>query len=299
MPDIPFYIQNWNPEALHLAGPLAVRWYGLAYLGGLVAGWLLLRRFSRKGWFAIPAPETQAYTVYLVLFGVFLGGRLGYLVFYNLSEFIQDPTLLFRIWEGGMASHGGVIGVTLYMLWVARRRRIPVWNLSDNTVCVVPAGLALGRFANFVNGELWGRVTEVPWAVVFPREAVLAPGSPLSGEPPYPLESIRIAWHLELLQPRHPSQLYQMVGEGLWLLALLLILRHTRWSRARPGRLTWVFLLGYAVVRILAEFFREPDPGIPLWFGWMTRGQALSLLMVVGAAVVAWWPKGEGKEGRR
>lgn len=277
MPD--YYVHNLDPVLLHIAGPLAVRWYGLAYLGGFVGAWWLLRRFARRGLLALPEHEVGNFIMAIGLWGVLVGGRLGYALFYSLRETLSDPLSLVQLWKGGMASHGGVIGVCAVLIWYARRHRVSLWNLADNLAVVAPVGLGLGRLANFINGELWGRVTTVPWAVLFPGEAGLAAGEPVSDD------RIRQLIDNGLLHPRHPSQLYEAFGEGLLLFALLWLLRHSRLSQ-RPGLLSAVFLGGYAVARVIAEQFREPDPGYALFFGWMTKGQLFSLAMLVGAAIV-------------
>lgn len=277
MPD--FYVHNLDPVLLHIAGPLAVRWYGLAYLGGFVAAWWLLRRFSRRGLFALPESEVGNFIMAIGLWGVLVGGRLGYALFYSLPETLSDPLSLVQLWKGGMASHGGVIGVCLVLIWYSRRHHVPLWNLADNLAVVAPIGLGLGRVANFINGELWGRIATVPWAVIFPEEAGHVPGESVAPE--------RIRQLLEngMLHPRHPSQLYEAIGEGLLLFVTLWLVRHSRLSQ-RTGLLSAIFLGGYAAVRIVVEQFREPDPGYALFFGWMTKGQALSCAMLAGAVAV-------------
>ncbi len=274
-----YYIHNLDPVLIHLVGPLAIRWYGLAYLTGFVAAYLLWKNLSRKGLFQVPEADLQNYLVLMAFFGVFLGGRVGYMLFYRLDSWPADPLAVFRVWEGGMASHGGIIGTILFMAWYARRRGYSFLNLTDNAACVVPVGLGLGRLANFINGELWGRVTDVPWAVIFPQEL---------GRVPVPeLSRAQVAALVEqgVLHPRHPSQLYEALGEGLLLFVLLWWLRHRPWSQ-RQGRLSAAFLVVYAVVRISVEFVREPDSAV--LFGWITKGQWLSALMIVGAGILVW-----------
>lgn len=274
---IPYYVHDLSPVILHIAGPLAIRWYGLAYLLGFVAAWWLLKRLSRTKYFALPESEVGNFIMAIGIWGVLVGGRLGYAFFYNLSETLADPLSLVQLWKGGMASHGGVIGVSLTLIWFARKHRVHLWNLADNLACVAPLGLMFGRLANFINGELWGRVTTVPWAMIFPAEAGVEPGTKL------PASVIRGMLEAGRLHPRHPSQLYEAFGEGLLLFVLLWLLRHAPVSR-RPGLLSATFFAVYATARIAGEFFREPDSTI--YFGWMTKGQLLSLLMCIAAAVI-------------
>jgi phosphatidylglycerol:prolipoprotein diacylglycerol transferase len=165
------YIHNINPIVLELWGPLAVRWYGVSYLFGFIAAILLLRYWSKRGTFEVPVQEVSNFVVMLALFGVFIGGRLGYILLYGLDSFLKDPLLYgFKVWKGGMASHGGLVGVILFMLWYAKKHTHSFWNLTDNMACTASLGFAFGRLANFINGELWGRVSNVKWAVVFPLE---------------------------------------------------------------------------------------------------------------------------------
>ncbi len=254
-----FYVHNLNPVIFHLWGPLAVRWYGIAYLLGFLSGYLLLLQMSKRGEFAVPPQELGNFIIHIAIYGVFLGGRLGYVLFYAWDIFIHDPLFLFRVWEGGMASHGGMIGVILVILWTAWKKKISFWNLTDGLALAAPAGLFFGRIANFINGELWGRPTDVAWAVIFPQAEDLTP------------------------TPRHPSQLYEACGEGLLLFALLWLIRRTAWGK-REGVLSAAFLILYAIVRIASEFFREPDSTI--YFGWLTKGQLYSSVMVAAAVVV-------------
>jgi phosphatidylglycerol---prolipoprotein diacylglyceryl transferase len=277
--DAGFFIHRFDPVLLPIRGPIAIRWYGLSYLLGFLAVYFLLRFLSRRGLFAVPPGEIQNFVVQLAFFGVFLGGRLGYALFYNLPETLADPLSVLRVWEGGMASHGGMLGVILFMAWYARAHRAPFWNLADGMACTAPVGLAFGRLANFINGELWGRPTRVPWAVLFPTEAGYPAGADI---PPAALQTLIETGRV---QPRHPSQLYEMIGEGALLFAVLWILRLRPWSRV-PGRLSAAFLALYAVARIAAECFREPDSTV--FFGGVTKGQLFSLLMLPAAAAV-WW----------
>lgn len=246
-----------DPVALQL-GPISVRWYGLMYLAGFLAAWWLARRRGPRAdppWSA----EQVGDLIFYGALGVILGGRFGYVLFYNLSGLAQDPLMLFRIWEGGMSFHGGLLGVLAAMALFARRHGRGFFQVADFVAPLVPLGLCFGRIANFINAELWGRVTQVPWGMVFPGT---------DG------------------QPRHPSQLYQAALEGLLLFALLW------WFSARPRppmAVSGLFLLGYGVARVLVEFFREPDAHLGLVaLDWLSMGQLLSLPMIVlGAMLLA------------
>jgi phosphatidylglycerol:prolipoprotein diacylglycerol transferase len=273
------YIHNINPIVLEIGGPLAIRWYGLSYLLGFIASILLLRNWSKRGEFEVPEKEVSNFIVLLAFFGVFIGGRLGYVLFYGLDSFLQDPTYAFRVWEGGMPSHGGFIGVILFMGWYAKKHRHHFLNLSDNMACTTSLGFAFGRLANFVNGELWGRVTSVKWAVVFPQELGLHFGE-------YDLPTIGKLVEEGQLAPRHPSQLYQCFTEGFLVFGIMMMMRRTAWSK-RPGALSASYLVLYALARIAMEFFREPDNGQFL-IGWISKGQFYSVLMIAAALGGAW-----------
>lgn len=259
-----YWVHNLNPVVFHLWGPLAVRWYGLAYLAGFLGGYLILLRMSKRKEFAIPPDELSNFIVHVAIYGVFLGGRLGYVLFYSWDIFIHDPLFLFRVWEGGMASHGGIIGVILVTLWTAYKKKISFWNLTDGLALVAPIGLFFGRIANFINGELWGRPTDVPWAVIFPQ----------AGDP--------------VPTPRHPSQLYEALGEGLILFIALQLIRRSTWGK-RDGVLSAAFLLIYAAARIAGECVREPDSTV--YFGWLTKGQLYSSFMVLTSILILWRKK--------
>lgn len=245
-------------------GPFALRWYALAYIGGLMFGWWYLKRLvtTERLWGDLrrPAPVDVDDLLVWITLGVILGGRLGYVLFYG-EGYLDDPLAVLRVWQGGMSFHGGLAGAAVAMAVFARRRGLNVWTLFDLAAAAVPVGLLLGRIANFVNGELYGRPTDVPWAFVFPH------GGP---------------------EPRHPSQLYEAGLEGLLLFVVLAILVR-RGALQRPGLVTGVFGIGYGLSRILVEVFREPDAQIGyLAGGWLTMGMLLSLpLVVIGAAFVA------------
>lgn len=289
-----YYVHDLSPFLIHFGGGIGLRWYGLAYLAGFVAGILLYRRLAVLGFSDLRPSQVTDFITMGALFGVLLGGRLGYLFFYDWDHFIHDPLIFFRVWEGGMASHGGIIGLTLYSLWYARRHHLSWRNLGDNLVVVAPVGLFFGRCANFINGELYGRVTDAWWAVQFPKEIFLYPPerldhlleetsriAPAFATPEGVVEgvagsqSLRDLLALEI-SPRYPSQLVEALLEGIVLFCLLWILR-TR-VKLPDGVLCGVFFIAYALLRILGECFREPDAPLT---GFLTRGQFLSLFMML------------------
>jgi phosphatidylglycerol:prolipoprotein diacylglycerol transferase len=248
-----------DPVAFSI-GPLAVRWYGLMYLAGFAIGWwLALRRISRN-----QAPISRAQLddlLFLVVLGVILGGRLGYVLFYKPGYYLSHPLEILAIWQGGMSFHGGLLGVMLAMVLVARRHGVDWLRLMDFVAPLIPPGIAAGRLGNFINGELYGRVTDLPWGMVF-RGAGDA--------------------------PRHPSQLYQFALEGVTLFVLL-------WwfsSKPRPrGQVSAMFLLGYGVLRFIAEFGREPDAFLGLLAFGLSMGQWLCLAMIAGGAGLFAWSR--------
>lgn len=243
-------LPEFNPFAIEFGG-FGVRWYALAYIAGLLLGYYLLRREAGRPGAPMSVGQLDSLLNH-VLLGIILGGRLGYVLFYNPAFFISNPLEIFKIWQGGMAFHGGLLGVTLAMILFARRHAIPVLKVSDRVSMVLPIGLFLGRLSNFINGELIGRVSEVPWAMVFPK----SDGA-----------------------PRHPSQLYEAGLEGLCLgLAMLIVVR--RGWLDRPGRITGLMLTGYGLARYLVEFVREPDTHLGLLVGGLTMGQLLCLPMI-------------------
>ncbi|PWR20009.1 prolipoprotein diacylglyceryl transferase [Zavarzinia compransoris] len=241
-----------DPVALQI-GPLAIRWYALAYVAGIILGWRLAMRIAAQPKTPVQPREVDDLVVWLTL-GIVLGGRVGYVLFYNFPVYIEHPLAALRIWEGGMSFHGGLLGVILAVVLFARNRGIPLLALGDVVAAVVPIGLFFGRVANFINGELWGRATDVSWAMVFPAD----PKGLL----------------------RHPSQLYEAALEGVVLFILLMIL-NARGIRRHMGALTGVFLIGYGVARIVAEFFREPDVQLGFLAFGTTMGQILSVPMVL------------------
>ncbi|MDX2225496.1 MAG: prolipoprotein diacylglyceryl transferase, partial [Verrucomicrobiae bacterium] len=250
-----YFQHHFDPVIFPIYGPLAVRWYGLAYFLGFLIAYFLLLHLSRKKILVVPPNHVGDFVAWVAFWGILLGGRMGYVLFYQ-PAMLLDPVEILQVWKGGMSAHGGVVGTILAMVWYARRHKLPFLNLGDNMVCVVPVGLGFGRLANFINGELYGNPTTVPWAVIFPDG------------------------HGGWLGPRHPSQLYEALGEGLFLFVLIWTLRHSAWSVV-PGRLGGLFLLAYGVIRTGLEFFRAPDAGLILG---LSRGQFYSLFMVAAGA---------------
>jgi phosphatidylglycerol:prolipoprotein diacylglycerol transferase len=296
-----YYIHDLSPFLIHF-GSIGLRWYGLAYLAGFVVGILLYRRLAILGYSDLQPGEVSDFITMGALFGILLGGRLGYLLFYDAPAFFHDPLLFFRVWEGGMASHGGILGMVLYTAWYARHHRLSFRNLADNLVVVGPVGVFFGRCANFINGELYGRISHVSWAVQFPKEILLySPDhldrllaktvtiDPSFGTPEAVISGVASSAPLrELLAveiaPRYPSQLVEACLEGIFLFVLLWTLR-TR-VRLPDGVLTGIFFIAYAAVRILGECFREPDAPLT---GVLTRGQFLSLFMIVTGVLFLFW----------
>jgi phosphatidylglycerol:prolipoprotein diacylglycerol transferase len=260
----PFWIHDWSPFLFRFTDTIGIRYYGLAYvLGFVIAAWILIR-YARKQKSRLPEAQVGDFMAALVV-GVLLGGRIGYFLLYQWEAVAASPLILLRVWEGGMSFHGGLVGVTIALGWYARRRSIPFLHLSDLVCSVAPIGLLLGRIANFINGELWGRISTVPWAVIFPE----------SGSPGMPLP---------LIPPRHPSQLYEAALEGL---VLLVYLQARFWKSSvtttQPGRLAGEYLVGYAIARVVCEQFREPDASLLLG---LSRGTLYSLIMVVSGVLL-------------
>ncbi len=255
-----------DPVAVSI-GPVKVHWYGLMYLFGFAAGWFLGRRRAREPWRGL-RPNDVDDLLFFVVLGIVVGGRLGYLLFYGLDRVARDPGYVFRVWEGGMSFHGGLIGVILALVWFARSRKLAFLQIADFVAPLVPPGLFAGRIGNFINGNLWGAPTAMPWGVVFP--------SPHAGS-----------------LPRHPTQLYEALLEGVVLFVLLWMF--SRVPRAL-GTISGLFLLAYGVMRFAVEFVRVPDAHIGyLAFDWFTMGQALTLPMIVGGAGLVLWGKARGE----
>ena len=248
-----------DPIAISL-GPIAIRWYALAYIVGLLLGWRYCRRLAGR----LPTPLTHRaiddFLVWVAL-GVILGGRLGYILFYKPGYYLANPIEVLFIWQGGMSFHGGLLGVAVAIVLFARKEAVPALAVGDIVAGAAPIGLFFGRIANFVNGELFGRATDLPWGVVFPH------GGPV---------------------PRHPSQLYEAGLEGLVLFLVLYALVR-RGALQRTGTLTGGFLIGYALSRALVELVRQPDPHLGFLIGGITMGQLLSVpMLLAGLALIAW-----------
>jgi len=257
-------------------GPVAIRWYALAYIAGLVLGWRYVARLLRRPdlWPTSGPPARAEQTDDLltwIALGVIFGGRLGYVLFYKPAFYLANPVEILMVWTGGMSFHGGMLGVILAIILFARFHKIPLLSLADAVAAAVPIGLFFGRVANFINGELYGRATDVPWAVLFP---IFPDGR---------------------LEARHPSQLYEAALEGLVLFLILRILTHHRKALLWPGRVTGAFLIGYGCVRIFVELFRQPDAHlgylVPIGTLGITMGMVLSLPMI--AAGLGFWMMGK------
>jgi phosphatidylglycerol:prolipoprotein diacylglycerol transferase len=258
-----YYVHNLSPFLVRFSDNFGIRYYGLAYVAGyFLLRWSLIYQ-QERGWLPVPKETCLAMTNAIFFLGAVLGGRLGYCLLYDFPNFFNNPLIFFEVWRGGMASHGGILGVALVIAFWSRKLSLPFLVLSDAVAFCTPWALGLGRIANFINGELWGRPTLVPWAVIFPR-------APWVGGRPV---------------PRHPSQLYEAAVEGLLLGICLWWVRHHPFPQ---GWVTAVFLFGYGSGRIFVECFREPDPQIGFYFGWLTQGQLLSLPMVFAGLALAW-----------
>jgi phosphatidylglycerol---prolipoprotein diacylglyceryl transferase len=246
---------NIDPVLISI-GPLQIRWYGLMYIMGFLFSYLLVRfQLNRQKEPLLSKDQVLDLYFYLIL-GLIIGARLGYVVFYNLKAYLNNPLELLAVWHGGMSFHGGFIGVLLAVWWFCRKNSISLLALGDLIIVTAPIGLGLGRLANFINGELYGRITTVSWGMVFPQAGPL---------------------------PRHPSQLYEAFLEGLVLFVILWI---TRNAKSFPGALVARFLILYGLFRTLVEFFREPDAQLGYFFGFLTMGQLLSLFMILMGGVL-------------
>jgi phosphatidylglycerol---prolipoprotein diacylglyceryl transferase len=293
-----YYLHDLDPIIFRIYDNVGPRWYGLAYVLAFISGFALFLWLAKRGYADLPVAKVGDFITGAALFGVIIGGRLGYVLFYN-PEMLRAPLSILRVWEGGMSSHGGMIGLLLFTFYYAHRHKISWTNLGDNLGVTAPVGLFFGRCANFINGELYGRVTNVPWAMQFPkelldhpREADRAISSCTQIDPSLTTpEAIIGAVHRQpqvanalrsILMPRHPSQLYEAFFEGIVLFAILWFVR-TR-MRQPNGVLTGLFFICYAIFRIVIEYFREPDATL---IGPFTRGQFFSFfLIVIGASFI-------------
>ena len=254
------YVVNLDPFAVHFPDGWfleGIRWYGLAYLAGFLIGLWLLNLYYKKGRSPLNPDETSSLLTYLVL-GIIIGGRLGYMLFYDFDRFVSDPISVFKIMNGGMASHGGFIGVAIAIALFSKIHKTSFLKIADLVALVSTPGIFLGRIANFVNGELWGKVSNVPWAMIFPNSDPLKPISEIA--------------------PRHPSQLYEAFAEGILIFAIL----QYRFLKSKPpaGQIAGEFFILYAIARIVCEIFREPDAGVSLIMG-LSRGTFFSIFCLI------------------
>lgn len=256
---MPIPFPNIDPVAVHL-GPLAIHWYALAYLAGILGGWWLAKHICRldNNRFRPNEADVDDFMTWAVL-GVILGGRLGYILFYNLPVYMDHPLEALKIWQGGMSWHGALIGVITSIVSYAKIRKVELFRLADLFSVGATIGFFFGRIANFVNGELFGRVTDVPWGIVFPRGGEL---------------------------PRHPSQLYESVLEGLVLFIILTTMAHISKIRNTPGLISAAFLFFYGVFRFIIEFFREPDAQLGFIIEGLSMGQLLCMPVIAGGVIV-------------
>ena len=271
-----YVLVNFDPVAVSI-GPLDVHWYGVMYLLAFLSFWVIAnRRTVMQPWCAWSKTDVSDILFYGML-GVILGGRIGYMLFYGFDLLLQNPLSLFKVWDGGMSFHGGLLGVIIAMAWFGRRTQRSFWQVADFVAPMVPLGLAFGRLGNFIGGELWGRLTDVPWAMIFAKSTGFSPAESAA---------LNEAWRTGALDhlARHPSQLYQAGMEGL---ALFLILM---WYSAKPrprAAVSGLFLIGYGVFRFIAEFFRQPDDHLGfLAMQWLTMGMLLSVPMIVAGIII-------------
>lgn len=249
-----YWIDRLSPWVVHFGGGFGIRWYGLSYLAGiLLAGWILLR-WARAGRLPLREEDVSTFLLYAGM-GVVIGGRLGYCLLYNFNEVLHHPLEIFALWDGGMSSHGGMTGLVIAIAVFARWRGVSTLALLDAVAATGPLGIMLGRIANFINGELWGRPTEVPWAVIFPQAPMV--------------NGVEV--------PRHPSQLYAAGIEGL---AVFLVAQWVYGRTSTKGLTTASVLVSYGIGRFIDEFWRQPDLGQPIYWGWMSKGQLLTIPMI-------------------
>jgi len=294
-----YYLHDLSPLIFRIYDNVGPRWYGLAYVLAFISSYLLFFWLAKRGFADLPAERVGDFITGCALFGVIIGGRLGYVFFYK-PEMLREPLSILRVWEGGMASHGGMLGLLLFTFYYSHRHKVSWTNLGDNLVVTAPIGLFFGRCANFINGELYGRITNLPWAMQFPKElldhpaeadraiATCAQIDPSLTTPDAIIGAVyrqpKVATALRsILTPRHPSQLYEAFFEGIVLFAVLWFVR-TR-TRQPNGVLTGLFFVLYAIFRIVIEYFREPDAAL---IGPFTRGQFFSFFLIaIGIGFIA------------
>lgn len=291
-----YFLHQFSPFIVEFREGIGLRWYGLAYVVAFLLGYLLYKRLAERGYTDLPPAQVGDFITWAAVFGVMLGGRLGWILFYGWRQVLDDPWTALRVWEGGMASHGGFLGMALFTFYWSRRHHVSWTSIGDSICVVAPIGLFIVRLANFINGELFGRPTTVPWAVLFPAELYddpelqsrlgLAGGHQVADFLAAAKHQPAMADELRgVLTPRHPSQLYEAALEGLVLFLVTWVLR-TRFRLPR-GTVTGIFFILYAILRIIGEMFREPDRAWSV--GPLSAGQFLSIFMIlVGAAFIAW-----------
>lgn len=265
MPETTHWVHNLDPMIIRFNENMGIGWYGMAYIAGFYAALAIHYYYVRIQRSVLTAPQGET-ALYVIILGIIGGARIGYCLLYALPETLQNPLFLFQIWNGGMSFHGGLVGVVISLWWITRKYQISYLQLGDMVAPLVPPGILFGRCANFINGELWGHVSNVPWAVIFPRSA--ATGTPVTE-----------------IAPRHPSQLYEAATEGLILFTYLQWRYLFTDARKYPGRIAAEFLMLYACFRIFCEFFREPDAALILG---ISRGMFYSLFMIAAGAFF-WW----------
>lgn len=262
MPGHHYWIDHLNPWAIHFYGNVGIRWYGVAYVLGLCIAGFIFFRWARQGRLPVPPGEVATLMLYAAA-GVILGGRIGYCVFYHLHYVLHHPAWVFDLRQGGMSSHGGILGAAVTICIYARQRDLDAWLLLDAAAATCPIGIFFGRIANFLNGELWGRPTHVPWAVIFPK-------APL-------VNGVNV--------PRHPSELYAAFIEGIF---VLLVGQWAFRRQSHTGLATACACIAYSVGRFIDEFWRQPDLGQPVYWGWMSKGQLLSIPMFIIGVAILW-----------
>jgi phosphatidylglycerol---prolipoprotein diacylglyceryl transferase len=276
IPALAYFVDDFDPVIFHIYGPLSARWYGVSYLLGFLCGYVLWMSAVRTGRTTLSRENIEEFLTWAIA-GVLVGGRLGYMLLYDFDNFISNPLIIIRIDQGGMSFHGGLAGVALGVAIVAWRKKLPLWEVGDLCAMAAPVGLFFGRLANFINGELWGKISTVKWAMIFPR----APYDDAA-----PTVSYDTALENALANPRHPSQLYEAALEGVILGGVMLYLY---WRgkggavRKSPGLLCGLFLILYAAARITCELFREPDADFIMG---LSRGTFYSILMAVAGVAI-------------
>lgn len=274
-----YLLINIDPVAVSI-GPLDIHWYGVMYLLAFLSFWMIgNHRAMSQRWWGWSKQDVSDVLFYGML-GVIIGGRMGYMLFYASDLLLQNPLSIVKLWDGGMSFHGGLLGVIVAMLWFARRTRRSFWQIADFVAPMVPLGLAFGRLGNFIGGELWGRLSDVPWAMIFAKSTGFGAGE---------TAALNEAWNSGALDhlARHPSQLYQAGLEGLAL--FIILMWYSRKPRAAAS-ISGLFLVGYGAFRLVAEFFREPDQHLGfLAMDWLTMGMLLSLPMIAAGFIIMWY----------